>query len=169
MVVSPSDLGGHQGDDLVEGVVGGDGSAGGAPEQDETESSGGASVSSRDQDATEPSEGFPPSEEGGEGVPGTAELAHQLVVGGMAVWPIACKAFESEEESLEEWVEVGLVEEVVVDVVDPRSVVGAWESVACVAHGAPPSWPGLAVVAGRCAHKERRSLCGTFPALYDVT
>ena len=45
---------GHLGDDLVGGLVGGDGSAGGAAEQDEAEPSGGAAGSSRDQDAAEP-------------------------------------------------------------------------------------------------------------------
>ena len=87
MVVFPADLGGHLGDDLVEGRVGGDGSVGGSPEQDEAESSGGASVSSRDQDATEPSEGLAPGEEGGEGVLGTAELpasAHRWWYGSRA-------------------------------------------------------------------------------------
>jgi hypothetical protein len=165
MMVCPADLGGHLGDDLVEGRVGGDGSAGGSPEQDEAESSGGASVSSRDQDATEPSEGLAAFEDSGEGILGTAELPHELIVGGIAPELVASEALESEEESLEEGVEVGVVEEVVIDVVDPSSVLGRWGCVECGAHGAPPSRPGLAVGAGRCAHKERRSLCGTFPAL----
>ena len=122
MRVCPSDLDGHLGDDLVEGGVGGDGSVGGSPEQDEAESSGGAPMSSRDEDATEPSAGLAAIEDVGEGIVGTIELPHELIVGGVAPELVASEALESEDEPLEEGVEVGEVEELVVDVVDPLSV-----------------------------------------------
>jgi len=124
MMVSPPEFGGHPGDDLVVGLVGGDGPVGGTPEQDETESRGGATVSSWGQDATEPSLGLPPGEEGGEGIVRATEHPHELIVGGVAPGAIAGEALESEDESLEERVEVEAVEEFVVDEVGPSAVPG---------------------------------------------
>jgi hypothetical protein len=124
MMPSPPDLGGHPDDDLVVGLGGGDGPVGGSSEQDEAESRGGASVPSRDQDATEPSQGFPSGEECGEGIVRATEDSHEIIIGWVAPGPIAGEALESEDESLEERVEVGVVEEVVVHVVDPSAVPG---------------------------------------------